>query len=161
MFHPKLVHLPIGLSIVMPLIAISVIVAWWRGWLPAKTWLIAIGLQAVLAGSAFVAAQSGEQEEERVEDVVSEHFIEEHEEAAEWFVRGSMGVLVLMVVGVVVGRRRERAGFALAATSAVLTVAVLAMAYRAGEAGGRLVYKHGAAGAYSGPAAPSPAHDDD
>lgn len=32
-FHPKIVHLPMALAVLIPLIAGGVAIAWWRGWL--------------------------------------------------------------------------------------------------------------------------------
>ena len=30
-FHPKLVHVPIALAVLMPLLSGSLLLAWWRG----------------------------------------------------------------------------------------------------------------------------------
>ena len=32
LFHPKVVHIPIALAGLMPLVAGGVLVAWWREW---------------------------------------------------------------------------------------------------------------------------------
>lgn len=71
-----------ALGVLMPLVAGGLLLSWWRGWLPARSWLIAVLLQGVLLGSGAVAMNTGEDEEERVEQVVAEHLIEAHEEAA-------------------------------------------------------------------------------
>jgi uncharacterized membrane protein len=147
-FHPKLVHVPIALSVLMPIIAGALLLAWWREWLPRRGWLLAIGLQAILLGSGVLALRSGEAEEERVERIVAERFIEAHEEAAEVFVWGSGGVLALMLVAGALGSRR--AGLPIAAAATLGTVLVLGLGYRTGQAGGGLVYEHGAAQAYPG-----------
>ncbi len=154
-FHPKLVHIPIALAILMPLIAGGLLLAWWRSWLPIRAWVMAIALQAILVGSGILALRSGEAEEDRVESVVAERFIEAHEEAAELFVWASGGVLALMVLAGALGSRR--AGLPSAAAATLGTVLVLGLGYRTGQAGGSLVYQHGAAQAYSGTgkAAPS------
>lgn len=148
LFHPKLVHIPMALGILMPLIAGGVLLAWWRGWLPRRAWLLAIGLQTVLLGSGVLALRSGEAEEERVERVVAESLIERHEEAAEMFVWGSGGVLAVMVLAAALGSRRG--ALPIAAAAALGTLGVLGLGYRTGQAGGSLVYEHGAAQAYSG-----------
>lgn len=143
LFHPKLVHLPIALAVLMPLIAGGLLLAWWRKWLPARAWVIAVVLQAVLVASGVVALRSGQAEEERVERVVAERFIEEHEEAAEAFVWTSGGVLAVMLLGLALSSRRAGP---MAATVATLgTLIVLGLGYRTGQAGGDLVYRHGAA----------------
>ncbi len=146
-FHPKLVHLPIALAVVMPVIFIGVAVAWWRSWLPARTWVIAIGLQAILLGSGIMAKRSGETEEDRVESRVPKAALKAHEEAAEGFVIAAAGVLALSVVAGVLGRKRI--GPVLAGATAISSILVLWMGYKTGQAGGDLVYRHGAAAAYT------------
>ncbi len=154
-FHPKIVHIPVALGVLMPLIAGAILLAWWRNWLPPRSWALAVALQAVLLGSGILALQTGESEEDRVEQVVPEVAIEEHEEAAEIFVWVSAGVLGMMLVGLVAGRRK--AGLPVAAAATLGTVVVLGLGYRTGEAGGDLVYRHDAASAYAVSAGARPA----
>lgn len=144
--HPKLVHLPIALAVLMPLVTSGVLLAWWRGWLPRRVWVIAIVLQALLAGSGFAAMQAGEREEERVAPIVAEQYIEAHEEAAEVFVWASAVLLVVMMLAMV--PRQERGRLAVATVAVLGTMLVFGLGYRTGAAGGRLVYEHGAAQAY-------------
>ena len=146
-FHPKMVHIPIALGVLMPLVSGGLLLAWWRAWLPRRGWLVAIALQATLLVSGVVALRSGQAEEERVESVVAERFIEAHEEAAEVFVWASGGVLAVMLLAAALGSRR--AAFPLASAATLGTIVVLGLGYRAGEAGGRLVYQHGAAQAHT------------
>lgn len=165
LFHPKLVHIPMALAVLMPLLSGGLLLAWWRRWLPARAWVIAVALQAVLVGSGILALRSGEVEAERVERIVDERFIEEHEEAAEAFVWASGGALAVMLLGLALSSRRS--GAVAAAAASLGTLVVLALGYRTGQAGGDLVYRHGAAQTYSSggasPGAPaaSPARDDD
>jgi uncharacterized membrane protein len=165
-FHPKVVHLPIALGVLMPLLAGGVLLAWWRQWLPARSWVLVAALQGILLASGIVALQTGESEEDRVERVVPEQAIEEHEEAAELFVWASGGVFAVMLLAGALGSRRS--GLPTAAAATLGTLLVLGLGYRTGQAGGTLVYEHGAAQAYSGSVAPgagartvSPGHDDD
>jgi uncharacterized membrane protein len=161
--HPQIVHLPIALAVLMPLVTLGLLVAWLRGALPRRTWWIAVAFQALLVGSGVMALRTGEADEERVEATVPEAAIEAHEEAAETFVVGAAAVLVIGLAGAAI--RRDRTAQLLAATMTIGTLAVLALGYRTGEAGGRLVYEHGAAAAYAAPASgaplPRPVHDDD
>jgi hypothetical protein len=147
LFHPKVVHIPIALGVLMPFITGGLALAWWRNWLPWRVWFVAVILQAVLLTSGVVALRTGETEEDRVERVVPERLIEAHEEAAEVFVWASGGVLVMMLVAAAFGTRRS--GPAIAAAAALGTLLVLAAGYRTGQAGGSLVYEHGAAQVYS------------
>lgn len=143
LFHPKVVHIPIALGMLMPLIAGGLALAWGRGWLPWRAWLVAVVLQAILLVSGAVALRTGEDEEERVEDVVAEDVIETHAVAAEAFVWASGAVLALMLAAAAAGERR--AGLPLASFATLGTLFVLGLAYRTGHAGGSLVYEHGAA----------------
>lgn len=161
--HPAVVHLPIALSLLMPLVALGSAVAIRRGFVPARAWLGVVLLQALLAGSAWYATETGEEQEERVERVVAERFIDEHAEAAEWLLRLAVAGLAISAAGLLPG---ARGGAGRLATVAV-TVLVLASAVRTGHLGGELVYRHGAANAYLDPSAggaaarPQHEHDED
>ena len=148
LFHPKLVHLPIALGLLMPLVSGAVLLAWWRRWLPSATWALVLGLQVILLGSGLLAKRTGEQEEDRVEQVVSEAAIHAHEEAAEAFVLGS-GIVLLLMGGAFL-TAKTKAGLPLAGISTLGSLVVLGLGYQCGQAGGELVYKHGAAQAYLG-----------
>jgi uncharacterized membrane protein len=156
-FHPQVVHLPIALAVLMPLVAGGLFVAWWRGWLPRRTWLVAVVLQSVLLGSSLVALRTGEADEERAEAIVPEPALERHEEAATAFVVSS--AIVLAIADAAAALRRERLARALACVATAGTLAVLWLGYRVGDAGGKLVYEHGAAAAYSTPASGPRDHD--
>jgi uncharacterized membrane protein len=146
LFHPKVVHLPIALAVLMPFVATGVALAWWRGWFDRRVWVIVLFLQAALVGSGLVAMKTGEEQEERVEQVVAEGHIEAHQEAAEIFVWASAVTLVLIALPLVLREGQLRQ--AVIAISCIATALVLAFGFRAGEAGGRLVYKYGAAQVY-------------
>jgi uncharacterized membrane protein len=145
-FHPKVVHLPMALGVLMPLVTGGVLFAWWRGWFQRRVWVVVLLLQAALVGSGAVAMNTGEREEERVEEAVAEEHIEAHEEAAESFVWASAAVLLLMAVPLVL--REGRARQAVSVGAFLGTLIVFGLGYQAGEAGGRLVYQHGAAQVY-------------
>lgn len=153
-FHPKVVHFPIALSVLMPLIAGGVTFAYLRGWLDRRVWAIVFLLQGSMFGTGLVAMYTGEEEEERVAQVVPERHVEAHEEAAELFVWASAIVLALMAVPLLLSE--GELSNAILIFSCIGSVAVLALGYRAGEAGGRLVYEYGAASAYLNPTAESP-----
>ncbi len=155
LFHPKVIHLPMALAVLMPLVSAGLLAAWSTARLPRRAWVVAVLLQVVLVASGVVALRSGEAEEERVERVVAENLIEAHAEAAEVFVWGAAAILVLQLAAAVL--RRESLARAVAAVATVGTLVVLFLGYRTGEAGGRLVYQHGAASAYATPAVPTAA----
>ena len=95
-------------------------------------------------GSGWVAFETGEQEEDRVERIVAEDLIEEHEEGAERFLL--LAGLGLLVSGA--GLFSGHAGSTGRIVGSIVTIAVLAVAVSVGHSGGDLVYKHGAANAY-------------
>jgi len=142
--HPALVHFPIVLAALAPLLAAGLLFATATGRAPARAWLAVVVLQAVVAGGGWITAETGEEEEERVEAVVPHDPIEAHEEAAEWFVRLAFVALPIAAAGLVAGRvGRVARGLTVVAT----LIAALAVA-RVGHTGGQLVYVHGAAIAY-------------
>lgn len=156
--HPKLVHLPMALAMLMPLITGGLLLAWWREWLPRRAWWVAVFLQVALMGGAAGSYITGEGDEGRVEPVVGEAPIEAHEEAATVFLIGA-GVTTALVIAAALlplGLAKGAAGLAVVATLAVLWLGVAV-----GEAGGRLVYQHNAGAAFSsgGGAQAPPAHD--
>lgn len=147
--HPKLVHLPVALAVLMPLLSAVLWVAIVRSWLPLRTAWLAVGAQALLLLSGVAALRSGESDEERVESVVPESVIERHEEAAKAFVFASGAVLLLTVVPFVLRQRPRLAAHAIGGVT-IASLVVLALGWRVGASGGELVYRHGAAQAFVG-----------
>lgn len=145
-----------GLAVVVPLVAIGLAVALWRGWVTRRVWIVVVGLQALLVASAVVAMQSGERDEETAEQVVAETAIEAHEEAAVVFTWVAAATLALAAAALAPKHAAARNGLATAAALATVVVALLGV--RVGHAGGELVYRHGAASAHvavAGAAAPA------
>jgi hypothetical protein len=149
--HPAIVHVPLGLSLVVPLLAAAVGFALFKGWIGKPTWLVIVALQAVVLVGGLAAMNTGEQEAEVVEKVVAEPLIEQHEEKAEAFVWSAGITLALAVVVLLLGPRHAGIMALVTALSAVVT---LGLGYRVGHSGGELVFKHGAATAYTEPAPP-------
>ena len=168
--HPKLVHLPMALAVLVPLLAATVLLAWWRGWFRHRTWVLVAAAQVLLFASGMVAVRTGKQDEHVAERAVPEAAIEAHEEAAEAFQLAAGVVLALCVLPLLLRRPRLAQLAALTATAG--TVVVLFLGIRVGAAGGELVYRHNAGAAHaaqrSGGAPATPAvprapreHDDD
>ncbi len=147
--HPAVVHLPMALAVLIPGFALLGTWLIYKGLLPARSWAMILLLQVLLVGSSWLALETGEQEEERVERVMAEDPIEEHEEAAERF-------LLLAGIGLLTcgaGLLPYRRGTVGRIAGTVATIGVLAAGISVGHSGGELVYKHGAANAYlDGPA---------
>jgi len=159
--HPAIVHMPLALAALLPLIVIAVMVATKFGTPAQRGWRLVVVVLAVLAGSAIVAVETGEDEEDAVEEVVDGDFIHEHEERAELF--RNLAVLTLLIGFGGLARGKLGAFSRGAGTGMAFALAVLA--WRTGESGGDLVYQHGAAGAYveaeSGSGSVSDGEDDD
>ncbi|MCC6156422.1 MAG: hypothetical protein IT350_00090 [Deltaproteobacteria bacterium] len=149
--HPAIVHLPLGLAFVAPVVAVILLGLALAGKLARTHVLIAVVLQVVLVASAMVALQTGEGAEDRAERVVNERFIEEHEHRAQTFTVVAAATLASMLGALALAGRPMGARAAIALTLA-MTVGVAGLAVRTGHAGGELVYVHGAAAAWTGSA---------
>lgn len=156
--HPAIVHLPLGLAILMPLVVSGFAWALWTGRVRPRAWVAVVAFQALLLGSGLVATRTGEAEEERVENVIQKSALHQHEAFADQFVWAAGFTLVL--AGLVLLVRRPRAARALASAVVVSTLVVAALGLRVGHAGGQLVYVHGAASAYTQASAKPDAHRD-
>lgn len=142
--HPALVHFPIVLALLAPLLAGGFFFAIQTRRLPARAWLAVVGLQLAIVATGWFTAEAGEEEEERVERIVAEDPIEEHEEAAETF-------LWIAGIAVPIGAAGLLSGGVGSAARGLALIASLAAAVavaRVGHTGGLLVYEHGAALAY-------------
>lgn len=144
--HPAIVHIPLGLALIMPLLAAGFAWAIWTGRFDARAWLAVLALQGLLVASSLVAINTGSSEEERVEPVVPEAALHQHEEYAEQFAWAAGGACVLSAM-VLLGRRTP-VSHVLTAGSVAASVIVAGLAIRTGHAGGQLVYSHNAGAAY-------------
>jgi uncharacterized membrane protein len=143
--HAAVVHFPIVLMVLMPIVAL---VALWiirRGAVPRKAWVVPVATAAALTLSSWVAVETGEREEEKVEAVVAQSALHGHEEAAERFLLLSGVLLVLTAAGLLGGR----AGGIARAGAAVGAFGLVAVGAQVGHSGGELVYRDGAASAYT------------
>jgi len=142
--HPAVVHFPIALVVLIP--GLAAIGTWliYKKALPARSWLLILILQVLLVGSGWLALETGEEEEDRVERIVAENPIEAHEEAAERFL--FLAGIGLLICGA--GLLPRQQGFMGRVVGTVATIGVLAAGISVGHSGGELVYRHGAANAY-------------
>jgi uncharacterized membrane protein len=164
--HPAIVHLPLGLAFVLPLVAAALALAVWRRRLPRSAFAVVVGLQAVLVAGGVIAMQLGERDAKQVEAIVGEPAVEAHEERAEAFVWVAGIVLAVSAAALLLP---GKLGTGAAALTVAGTLAVTGLAIRTGEAGGELVYRAGAASAFRStapggaraPAVLKAAHEDD
>jgi uncharacterized membrane protein len=143
--HPAVVHFPIVLVVLLPIAALCALLLIRRGEEARKMWVPVTVLALALAGSAWIAVETGEEEEDAVEEVVAESAIHEHEEAAELFLPLSAGVFLLVGAGLLRGEPGRIARH----VGTVAAFGLVAVGVNVGHTGGELVYEHGAASAYT------------
>jgi uncharacterized membrane protein len=142
--HPALVHFPIVFTVLLPLVILGAL--WVARRNPSRrAWAVPVIAAAALSASAWLAVQTGESQEERVESAVAEAPLESHEDAASRFLLLSLGVLGITAVGLAGGAVGKLARGAALAGSLGLALA----GYQVGKSGGELVYQHGAAAVYA------------
>jgi uncharacterized membrane protein len=147
--HPALVHLPLGLAMLLPLLALAGLITLWRSPAQRHLWIAATVGAALMAGGAFLALETGEDEEEIAEAVVSHRLIHEHEELAELFMVLSAILAVLTVLTLIASFKKPAAAKVLGSIAVLVSVAALVQGLRTGHAGGELVYVHNAGAAHS------------
>jgi uncharacterized membrane protein len=143
--HPAIVHFPVVLAFLLPLFAVGSLWAIRRGARPRRAWSIPIAGALALVASAWLSVETGEAQDKRVERVVAEQPLSVHEEMAEAFLTGSAIVALVAVTGLVGGGigRAARAVTVVGASALVVGAALV------GHSGGQLVYRYGAASAYT------------
>jgi hypothetical protein len=141
------VHFPIVLAVLLPISVVVALLVIRKGATPRRVWAVPLAIAAGLTLSAWVATETGESQEDRVERVVARGALHGHEESAERFLVLS-GVLVLVTAGGLVGGTFGRAARYVTAAGAL---GLVAAAVQVGHSGGALVYRHGAASAYADP----------
>jgi uncharacterized membrane protein len=143
--HPAVVHFPVVLALLLPIFAFGALWTIRRGARPRRAWGIPLALAGALLLSTWVAIQTGDAQEERVEQVVADQPLDAHEEAAEAFIVATSIVFLVMAAGLLHGI----AGRTARVVGSIGAVALVVGAARVGHTGGQLVYQHGAANAYT------------
>lgn len=155
--HPLIVHFPIVFVVLLPVVAVGALIVIRRGAAPRKVWALPVAMAAALALSAWVAVQTGEQQEDRVEAIVGDAPMHSHEESAERFLLLSGVMVVLAMAGMAPGRL----GSAVRVGATVAAIGLVGAGMQVGKTGGDLVYRHGAASAYTSPKQLTTADSDD
>lgn len=144
--HPLIVHFPLVLAVILPLATLGAMVAGFRTKANGKYWAAAVLINTLLLGSSFLAVQTGERDEEMVEKALaSESPLETHEEMGEFFLKMTGVSLAVMALGLAPGVF----GISGKVLGGLASVAILALGMQVGHSGGSLVYKHGAATAFT------------
>jgi uncharacterized membrane protein len=143
--HPAVVHFPVVLAFLLPLFVAGAYWAIRRGVNARRAWLLPLAAATALTLSAWIGVQTGGSQSERVERVVSEQAIDSHEEMAEAFLAAAASVAVVALAGLVGGPVGKTARLLTGIGSLVL----IGLVARVGHSGGQLVYRYGAANAYT------------
>ena len=161
--HPAVVHFPLALAILLPLVTLVICMGMWMGGFQRRTWILVVLLQALLVGSAWYAKKTGSNEATKVEAVTGQDAVTAHEEKAELFFYVAIGSAALSLVTVFMLGSKKAAGWGGTLTF-VATLATAYFALETGRLGGDLVWKHGAADAYRqetpAPTEPTPTEPD-
>ena len=145
--HPAIVHLSLAISVIIPIVLPIILWGIWKSWWPSKTWILIVVLQTLLAGSCYLASESGEDVERPVKKIVASEFIHEHEEMAEKFSYIAYVTLGMSVLGLFVYKPKT-AVITIRSLTALGAISALVTGLLTGKRGGELVYVHGAAEAF-------------
>jgi uncharacterized membrane protein len=143
--HPRLVHLPLGLGVALPLATLAVTLLEARGDVGAGAWPLLVGLQALLVVSCLPALRSGELARPRVKPLLPEGVLGRHRKASRVFFLASVVTLAAMLLAVFTTGSTHDLG---ARAAVALGGVALLLGARAGRTGGEVVYLHGGAQAY-------------
>lgn len=144
--HPAIVHFPVVLAFLLPIFALGALWMIRRGARPRRAWGVPLAMAGALLLSSWAAVQTGEAQEERVEQVVADQPLDAHEEAADVFITATALVLLVMAAGLL----PRLAGQSARVVGTLGAIALVGAAAWVGHSGGQLVYQHGAASAYAG-----------
>lgn len=146
-WHPKLVHLPIALCILMPPVTFGLLALVRLGWMERRSVLVAAGLQVALTVASLAALYTGHQDAVAVEGYAADYAMQAHDTRAHQFVYVAVATTLCFGLLVLAERKRSLGRAAVAAVIAAVMLQGYA-GFRVGDAGGRLVYVGGAADAH-------------
>ena len=150
-FHATFIHVPIGLALILPLVAGAVAYAYWRGEVRERGWALAVALQGLLVLSVLASIHSGAGDAGRVADIVPARFVAAHRLSGQLFLYGAAATLLVMASALVL--RQPALRKAMVVLSLAGTAAVSGLAVRSGRIGAELVYAYGGAQAFQAPPA--------
>jgi len=145
--HPALVHLPLGLAIILPLLILIVSIGISKQWFNKGVWVLIVGLQLICMASGILSIETGEDEEATVQKVLAGELIAKHEDMAKAFTVCAGITFASALIGFIFIRKKKVFSLCSLATL-LLSLATLGLAMQTGHLGGKLVYEHGAAKAY-------------
>lgn len=142
--HPILVHFPIALGLLAPLLIFIIWIGIYKWNWQTTTWSLIPLVYMILFACSLGAVKTGEMDEEKVEAYISHEVIEEHEEIGEKIPWIFAGLWCLSVTPFFI-RSRKKMLMTITMVCSVISVAPIIVT---GHSGGELVYKYGAARAH-------------
>jgi len=149
MLHPMVIHLPLGLMFLAPII---IFLLWQKVKENADQdlsqndlWRVLIVVLLIMTIASFVSMMTGEHDEEIVEKLVPEEPIESHEDIAKIF---TISVVILLAGSVAIAYLKENIRNLMIISLLGLSLVVIALGGLTGKKGGELVYQHKAANAF-------------
>lgn len=157
LLHPAVVHLPLGIAVVLPILALLAAWLYFRrrdsGAAFTRFWLALVICLVAASVGAFLAHETGEAGEHAIGKSLPEAAIELHEKYATIF---SILLYTATAVGVFVFFAKGRLKSYAILLVALLSAAALYVGILTGNAGGELVYQHKAANYLMPESAPPP-----
>lgn len=147
--HPIMVHMPMALVILLPVITLIAFFVFKKSEnITGKKMMVYVGIfHLFLTISTFISLETGEAEEDRVERVVAERYIEIHEHKAEAFMSATSIALVAVFIAAFLFADKF---FTPTMIMVMLMQGVLIyLGYQVGHSGGELVYIHNSASVHS------------
>ena len=147
--HPLIVHIPLVLAGLVPIVAGFLAYQTQRGRGSRLQWMVALALQVAIVIGALIAIDTGGDEAGVVRSVVPRDAIHEHADAAHWFEYATFATLALIAAATFLRDKRSAiVGWVATAVAAVTVV----IGIRVGHLGGKVVFEYDAPAAYKTPA---------
>jgi uncharacterized membrane protein len=135
--HPIIVHFPVAIGCLMPLLMVFIAIAIRKWQWPIRTWWMIVFLQALFFVSSIVAVETGEWDEENGRAPLVSG-LENHEEWGEKVPVAAGIILVLTVLPFFLPQKRYPAMI----VSVVGSIMVVGLLIQTGHTGGKLIYSH-------------------
>ena len=140
--HPAIVHLPIGIALMLPILNILFFWLFKTGKAKREASMILIIMHLGLATTSFLAMQLGEIEEEKIEHQIDHNALENHEHKGEFYAQATIALALVSVLLVFTRGRRFEQVLGLLFIGQII---LIFFTYQVGHSGAQLVYKHDAA----------------
>ena len=134
--HPFIVHFPIAIGILMPMLVVGVglgikLLKW-----PHQTWWMIVFFQTVVVASSVIAVVSGEKEEERPGPPLNQEQLAVHEEAGETIPWTAGVALILSMAPLIMPKKMK----GLALLFLIVSLGIMIQLIYTGHSGGQLIY---------------------